>query len=327
MEEVVTESSARTQRRRVLVLSASDDLHALCVLRELHALGAQAHLIAMDRISVGDVVRVRVEQGSFEAYLRDVEGQEIALSDVGVVWYRRVNVRMPVPEDAPEEVVDLIKRDCRASVLGALTCFSSIQFVNPLPAADRAEYKLVQLAAAADVGLAIPKTVCSQNPSTVREFVGSLGGQAIAKPVAGSAKRAYLTCALDLSSQLSDEDIGLCPTLFQELVPGERHFRVCVFGEQVVAFSLSSQSLDWRPDGSTTFEPCVLEDRHSRALVQLHRRLGLRMGIADLKQAPDGSVVFLETNQQGQFLFCEAATGVPLGRMMAEFLLSELERA
>ena len=50
------------------------------------------------------------------------------------------------------------------------------------------------------------------------------------------------------------------------------------------------------------------------------RHLGLAMGVVDLKLDGDGEPVWLEVNPQGQFLFVEGLSGVPLTRALAEFL-------
>ena len=61
--------------------------------------------------------------------------------------------------------------------------------------------------------------------------------------------------------------------------------------------------------------------RAARAVVE---RLGLRMGVFDLKVRPDGQVVFLEVNPQGQFLFVEGMSDMPLGDAFATFAAREM---
>jgi hypothetical protein len=52
----------------------------------------------------------------------------------------------------------------------------------------------------------------------------------------------------------------------------------------------------------------------------LKRRLGLVFGAIDMRQTPQGDYVFLEINPAGQFMYIEAATGLPLAKAMAEEL-------
>ncbi|GAB4371235.1 MAG: hypothetical protein Kow00121_12600 [Elainellaceae cyanobacterium] len=49
------------------------------------------------------------------------------------------------------------------------------------------------------------------------------------------------------------------------------------------------------------------------------------MGAFDLKLTDQGEPIFLEVNQQGDFLFIEGLTGLKLADAFAEFLSGELE--
>ncbi|MFZ0505160.1 MAG: hypothetical protein WAM44_15680, partial [Chthoniobacterales bacterium] len=52
-------------------------------------------------------------------------------------------------------------------------------------------------------------------------------------------------------------------------------------------------------------------------------KLGLAMGVIDIKEDPDSELVWLEVNPQGQFLFLEPLTGLKLTDHFAEFLIEE----
>ncbi len=50
-------------------------------------------------------------------------------------------------------------------------------------------------------------------------------------------------------------------------------------------------------------------------------KLGLVFGTIDLKLADSGERVFLEVNPQGQFLYIEIQTGLPISNALAELLI------
>ena len=81
------------------------------------------------------------------------------------------------------------------------------------------------------------------------------------------------------------ESFQAAPAIFQEYIPGERHLR-----------------------------------RRVRAVLDT---LGLEMGVIDLKLTPDGTLVWLEVNPQGQFLFLDALTHLGLTDRFAAYLLSQ----
>ena len=117
----------------------------------------------------------------------------------------------------------------------------------------------------------------------------------------------------------------MCPTVYQELVHGQQHVRANCFGDDVYSVLIESPVFDWRRDLSVPFSPHALGAGTDAALVSLLRSLDLRMGVMDLKVTDDGDVVWLEVNPQGQFLFCQALSGVDLIGAFASFLIQEAQ--
>lgn len=54
--------------------------------------------------------------------------------------------------------------------------------------------------------------------------------------------------------------------------------------------------------------------------MELHARLGLVYGAVDLIIEPSGRVVFLETNQGGEFGWIAEETGLPIPAAVADLL-------
>jgi glutathione synthase/RimK-type ligase-like ATP-grasp enzyme len=48
--------------------------------------------------------------------------------------------------------------------------------------------------------------------------------------------------------------------------------------------------------------------------------LGLKFATVDIKESRDGTLYFLELNPQGQFLYVEILTGLPIAVAMAKYL-------
>ena len=63
-----------------------------------------------------------------------------------------------------------------------------------------------------------------------------------------------------------------------------------------------------------------LDDRVIHGLLETLDDLGLIYGAVDLKRRPDGTVVFLEVNPGGQFLFVEIQTEQPISAAIARYL-------
>jgi glutathione synthase/RimK-type ligase-like ATP-grasp enzyme len=76
-------------------------------------------------------------------------------------------------------------------------------------------------------------------------------------------------------------------------------------------------------DPDAPFTPFDLPGGVEAALLRLMDELGLVFGAIDLKLADNGEPVFLEINPQGQFLYVEIRTGLPISDALAEYLASE----
>jgi glutathione synthase/RimK-type ligase-like ATP-grasp enzyme len=119
------------------------------------------------------------------------------------------------------------------------------------------------------------------------------------------------------------ERLRLAPTIFQELIEGPRDVRVTMIGTTCFAAAMesgSSQHVDSRlaldvPVAGYELPACV-----QASLVRLMTRLGLKFAAVDIKESSDGTFYFLELNPQGQFLYVEILTGLPIAAAMAKYL-------
>jgi hypothetical protein len=98
------------------------------------------------------------------------------------------------------------------------------------------------------------------------------------------------------------------------------------FGDTCIAVLVESGRLDWRPDLNVPMRQVPVSSQLHQQLVYTQERLGIRMGIVDIKLTEHNEPVWLEMNPQGQFLFVEGLTGIPLTDVFSDFLYAEGER-
>jgi glutathione synthase/RimK-type ligase-like ATP-grasp enzyme len=201
------------------------------------------------------------------------------------------------------------------------TAFRGVWISDPA-ATERASNKILQLNAADRAGFRIPATLVSQSPSVVRQFFVQYG-PVIYKPVAGARGPLLFTRFLTEELILEEASLMTCPTIYQEYIPGDLHIRLNCFGTRSFASTIESSELDWRPNLNVPIQPYDVPETLNVLVRRTLDLLGLEMGVFDIKLTPEGEFVFLEVNPQGQFLFLEGATGQPLGRYMAEYLLEK----
>jgi glutathione synthase/RimK-type ligase-like ATP-grasp enzyme len=315
---------------QVAILSLEDDLHALFVQSLLHAHDdVTCTVVETTRVcGSGGLTWTHGQGGDRLVTLPTIGGGRLDVRDVDLIWLRRINYPQMVPDGLENsDQVEIVNNDCRAAILGLIASEFRGVWINDPFASYRAENKILQLCAAQAAGLRTPRTIVSQDPEHVRHFVESVDGRAIVKPVKGSSKHPLFTVRVSPELLADDDAIRLSPAIYQELIPGTRHLRVHCFGDELHAFAIESQDLDWRGNIDVPIDYVEVEDELAEKLLAVLGRLGLRMGVFDLKQLPEGECVWLEVNPQGQFLFMEGLTGIPLGEAFASYLYRELQTA
>src|SRR6185312_12158775 len=105
--------------------------------------------------------------------------------------------------------------------------------------------------------------------------------------------------------------------------------RITVVGRQVFAAEIHSQHSnhtrhDWRRYDryATPYFRHELPGALQRRCIALVERMGLCYGAIDMVLTPDGRYVFLEINPNGQYLWIEQATGLPISDAICDLLTS-----
>jgi len=249
---------------------------------------------------------------------------EIAIEDVGAVWYRRER-----PLELDPALTDPTSRlfawsestEALTGVWRALDCF----WMNP-PAADEAgQRKVRQLQLARRAGLSVPDTLITNDPSAALAFAAERLERGVIRKAFRNIAEAPRSTALVTSGDLARiGDVRYAPVTFQQFVPAVLDLRVIVVEDEIFAAAIRSEPeyrTDYRPGiGSAEFFPYTMPDDVASALLALHRRLGLVYGASDFRVTPDGQHVFLEVNPAGEYLFASERTGQPVPQAIAACL-------
>ena len=313
---------------RLLIATFPNDVHALEVALVLRSKGHEvvqwygSDFPTLQTASV-DLTASGVRWSSQGPDL-GLDGQEF-----DVVWNRRsaapvLPSRMH-PGDRP-----VAQRECQDFLDGLWELVAPRAYwVNPLASRARADLKLVQLREAQRAGLAIPRTLSSNDPARIRAFLAEPGGSKIYKAFYPAVWRNgehlahLLTSEVTVDALPPDEVLRLTPGIFQPRLEKAHELRVTVMGPRIVTARIVSQAqsatrLDWRSRTvDLSIEPDELPVEVERGVHELMRRLGLVFGCLDFIVTPDGSHVFLEVNPMGQFLWVEHAN--PSIRVLGPF--------
>jgi glutathione synthase/RimK-type ligase-like ATP-grasp enzyme len=298
--------------RRIVVVTHAQDRGATHVVDRLRARGARVHVIDSEALGQRHTVELRLSHPL-------QSGARLVVDDVGGFdrgWFRRLRNPAPSPalhiHDRP-----FAERESREFVLAMLSDVGgSCQWFNEPARAIAAENKYIQLARASRLGMRVPRTLMSSSrPAVLRFFDEVEADKIIYKPFrvgdwsssAGRIGRASVVSRTDIPS---DRIMRACPGIFQERIDKAFEVRSLVLGAEAVSARLNSRHLvDWREAGFAALEPeRYTLDRSIRGkCTALLGDLGLRMGAFDFIVTPQGETVFLEVNQQGEFVMMDLA--------------------
>ncbi len=314
----------------VLIICDPADVHVSAIAWALGRYGTQAVLWrpAPPWVKTGSVF---LDSTSVN-YRFPADGGDIAPSAIDAVWMRRWP--KPVfPAGFREDDKTASRNELLAYHRGLLELLpTDILWANRFAAGRAADFKLNQLAAAGAVGLALPKTLVTDDAALARTFVASRPGQVIYKPFFSfhweqSDKEIHSTVTIPIrESDLEiPEALVWSPGIFQEFVPKAYELRVSVFGRTCVAAKIYDQDpIDWRTrQHDMKVAPYCLPEGVERKIQALMDKLGIVMGMLDFIVTPDGDYIFLEVNEQGQFLWVEdMCPEIPVLDIAARFLAS-----
>jgi hypothetical protein len=319
----------------ILILSDPRDSHVAVVAAELTRRGAAWTVVDPAAYPL-DLTMTVAGGPAGERLLMAWDGGDLDLSEVRSVWYRRPGTPRLADGLAPEEE-RWLGVECDQFLRG---CWSALPafWVSPPHRIRTAMLKLDQLRLARRIGLRVPRYLVTNDPAAARAFVAGAPGAVVAKSL-GLPSIQYPDRELALPTQVVTaarpwllDAAGPGPTFLQDLVPKRREVRLTVIGERALAVAIETAgapeaAVDMRLAGfdALPHRPVELPAKLTRACLRLVRRLGLRFAAIDLLETDEG-YVFLELNPNGQWLWLELMTGVPLAATLCDLLLAPARR-
>lgn len=307
----------------ILIVSHAGDDHAATVRRHLDQRGYP--VLLMDTASYPQTVAVvhRLSNNGQEAEFRGC-CETVSLSECHAGWWRRPQPFTLDPQLASSSSA-FAYSECHEAISGLWHALE-ITWMNPPWLDEVAHHKPYQLAVAASVGLAIPKTLITNDQDVARGFVREIGRERTIYKTFLASERCWRETRLLREEEVPLLDaVRLAPVIFQEYVPAVADLRVTIIGDHIFAAAIRASShyhVDYRMNiDAATFEPTEIDVDTQMRLRQFMSRLGLIYGAIDLRRTESGEHVFLEINPSGEWLFVEERTGLAISSAMAAFLI------
>jgi len=316
----------------VLLLTGRLDVHADLVVEELGRRG-----VPVLRVDPGDFPARMSVTATFDGRWRTVlrtageQGRTLDLDALRGAYYRRPSpFRLP-PGLSEEERrwAGLEARVGLGGLLAAVRCW-----LNHPARIGAAEYKPVQLAAAASAGLATPRTLVTNDPAAAAAFARDLAtGGVVYKPFSSVTEvggaRAFVHTTAVTSEQVADEGVRSTAHLFQERVDKACEVRLTVVDDRLLAARLTARSagaqVDWRaaPD-AVDYGTVEVPPEVAAGVVRMLAALELRFAAMDFAVDRDGRWLFLDLNPNGQWAWIEQETGLPICAAVCDALTAQV---
>ena len=322
----------------VLIITERNDVHGHALIWALQSMGVRCDRWSMLDYPEQQRNSIRISNSLAEPACK-VTGLAPSMSYTSI-WLRRLYAPGTISARLAAADVQMARMQAQTFAEGMRTVISpGSTWINPLGTRIRSTSKPYQLRAAREVGFVIPTTLISNDPDEIRAFYREHGGNVIYKPftpafwtdrTAGGLQGVF-TSRLTEDLLAGDEaSFTSCPGIYQECIEKKSELRVTFFGSAYQAGRIYSQQvdsarLDFRSDmkGEAPMEEATLDASLLEKCQAFAAKLGLLHGSLDLIERPDGSVVFLEINEMGQFLWLEER--VPKMPMLALFVAFSLE--
>ena len=304
---------------KYLIPTEPDDTHAILVKLALEKIGHQVTLIftADQPTRQKNSVFIDVENYRWQSADRY---ESILDNDYDVVWWRRARKPyLPKAISHPDDYKFVVRENALFYESFTYNMAPNAWWINSKESANRANFKLLQLKIASECGMTIPTTLCSNDPEEIHMFMLKHESDGVIyKPLCSNVwfdddqvKIAY-TSKISFIDLPTNQALQRSPGIFQKEVKKKYELRVTCFGDYIVAAKLNSQAhsdglVDWRAirGEKMVVEPYDLPEDLAKRLRLFMRGIGIVFGSFDLIVTPDDEYIFLEVNEQGQFLWIE----------------------
>lgn len=319
----------------ILILTGAADPHADHVGEALQRRGAEVVRFDPGQFPVRAAMAVTYGRDGRQACTIQAGDRSIDLSAVRTAWYRRPKPPVPHPELCDEPTRAYVAEECKRFVADVWESLECRWLPGRPEAIHRAALKASQLGMAASVGFELPPTLVTNSPEQLRAFYRQHNGNVVSKLASTAFHRTVGDTFCRYTEVVSRRDVGyaasirFAPVIFQAYVPKQLELRVTVVGSRVFAAEIHSQAThhtrhDWRRYDleQTPHRPHDLPRSVEERCARLVAELGLCYGAIDLVLTPDGKYVFLEINPNGQYLWIERMTGLPITDAICDLLVA-----
>lgn len=311
-------------RNKWLIISSKEDEHANYIISKCNDLGLGERIIRLNTEDFIDNISYTANNRGIDVEIKD-SGKKFTCDEIQTVWYRRPE--KVKPEYSDDGVNKFITNQVQVFLHGLYYILHKEAFwVNDLAANLFAKNKIYQLYLAQKEGFDIPKFIISNRRDDVMDFFANSGtvcNKSLDLPsyLLNGIRHPYMTRIVENTEEIVNnfEMIEACPTFFEGYIKKEYDIRVVIMGDKLFPFAIYSQDNELSQVDVRGVDPARLKHE----LIELPEDIEIRVksfvkrqnmffSSMDLIKSTDGKYYFIENNCNGQWLWLEYLTGVPM---------------
>lgn len=324
----------------VLIMTEPDDIHAVLVSLALEQKGSKCKLFySADMPSIQkNNLYFSGEQSTWSTIVDENNEIDWNVKEIDSIWWRRPR-RPYIPENIHQDDIKFVQKEnsiYHDSIPYMLN--NEAWWVNPIESTYRTRSKITQLKIAQICGFNLPETLVSNSPDEIKKFISqSRSSSVIYKPFSphfwmeDQGMKLLYTDKVSLQDLPSDNMLQVVPGIYQKYVEKKYELRVTCFGSYISAVKINSQQhelgqTDWRkiPGNELSLSSFELPFSTKYKIIEFMKKTGVVFGCFDFIVTPYDEIVFLELNEQGQFLWVEEILPeLCYMDMFAEFMLQK----
>lgn len=326
----------------ILIVTNKEDIHPTPVIEHLERMGAPFFRLNTESL-LSDYEFEWISNSELVDDFRIQNlrtGLEVFGHDINSVWERRPLVPTELKFENCKEINDHNLKEAHGFLsfllyyLGDRHCLGHHLY-------DRSSAsKMLQLKIARQLGMNVPDTCFANNKKAIKQFADrydliclkSIDNDNIwfENTLSEHVLYTQVVKCMDLTN-LPEEAFSQTVTHIQNYIPKAFELRITVVGSEVFACKIDSQKMDeqsgkvdWRQglDAGLQHSQFVLPQKINDFCLDFLKKMNLNFGCFDFIVTPENEYVFLECNPNGQWLWIEQETGMPISKSIAESLFN-----
>lgn len=268
-----------------------------------------------------------------ETFLLSYNGNHVSLNEISGAYFRRPALPNLVGSLCDPDI-KFAQREMETVLSGYFRLIDEKLWLNHPKNIFKSNNKIEQLSIAKKAGLSIPKTIITNSPDKIRNFVKdhkSVIAKAVKHGFYTFEDEVYIAFTQEIDDTYMEniECYSNIPMILQNKIQKIYDIRINVISDKVFATAILSQEhqisqIDWR-----VWDVCEKFDLKQKKItlpkdieekcIALNKYFNLNFSAIDMVLNTDGEYIFLELNPNGQWAWIEETVGYPIRDTIIDF--------